>query len=204
MNTEEIKLVLSYVGAFGVGGIIAGGFVFLLLKSFIPSYLREKGKNLATREDIARITEEIECVKSQYAVLLLRQSRIYERQAEILANLYKSLHEVHNYSVLMTQAVSIVGAAPYEASELFKSALKDAHNEFAIGRLYLPAGVTKLVDAFFQKIDERHLQILLAQSDSTNDQTRDQYWDNAWKISSKEIPPLLQAIEKEARIIIYE
>lgn len=70
MNTEEIKLLLSYLGAVGVGGIIAGGIVFMFLKSFIPSYLGEKAKNLATREDIARITDEIERVKSQYAVLL--------------------------------------------------------------------------------------------------------------------------------------
>jgi len=45
MSIDEIKIFLSYVGAFGVGGIIVGGIVLYLLKSFVPSYLREKGKN---------------------------------------------------------------------------------------------------------------------------------------------------------------
>ena len=203
MNTEEIKLLLSYLGAFGVGGIIAGGIVFMLLKSFIPSYLGEKAQNLATREDIARITDEIERVKSQYAVLLGRQSSIYERQAETLTNMYKCLNDVHNYSMLMTQAISIIGEQPYEAPELFKSALRHARDEFAIGRLYLPASITGFVDAFFQKVHERQLHVFLAQAKSVNDQTRDKYWDKVVIISNEEIPALLQAIEEQARIIIH-
>ena len=70
MTPEEIKLLLSYAGSFGLGAILAGGLVWLLLKSFVPSYLMQKAENLATREDIAKITHEIERVKSQYAVLL--------------------------------------------------------------------------------------------------------------------------------------
>ena len=66
MLIEDVKLLLSYLGAIGIGG----GVVFLLLKSFLPSYLAQKAQNLATKEDIARITNEIERVKSQYAFLL--------------------------------------------------------------------------------------------------------------------------------------
>jgi len=70
MTIEEIRELLQLIGAFGVGGLIAGGLVFYLLKSFIPSYLGEKAKNLATREDIASINGEIERVKTQYAILI--------------------------------------------------------------------------------------------------------------------------------------
>jgi hypothetical protein len=68
--SAELREFLSYLGAFGVGGVVAGVCVFLLLKSFVPSYLAEKGKNLATREDMAEITDEIEKVKSEYALIL--------------------------------------------------------------------------------------------------------------------------------------
>jgi hypothetical protein len=68
--TAEVRELLSYLGAFGVGAVIAGFVVFFLLKSFLPSYLAEKGKNLATREDIAEITDKIEKVKSEYALIL--------------------------------------------------------------------------------------------------------------------------------------
>lgn len=37
------------------------------LRVFFPSYTKEKGKNLATKEDIREITEKIESVKVDYA-----------------------------------------------------------------------------------------------------------------------------------------
>lgn len=44
--------------------------VGLFVREFLPSYLREKGKNLATKEDVEKITHSVESVKSDYAVLL--------------------------------------------------------------------------------------------------------------------------------------
>jgi len=70
MSAEELKLILSYAGSFGLGGIAVGALVYFLLKSFVPAYLSKKAENLATREDVARITEEIERVKAQYAVVI--------------------------------------------------------------------------------------------------------------------------------------
>jgi hypothetical protein len=70
MSPQEIREVLSYIGAFGVGGLIAGAIVYLLLKSFVPAYLSKKAENLATHEDIAAITEEMERVRTQYAIVV--------------------------------------------------------------------------------------------------------------------------------------
>ena len=70
MSPEEFQNLLSLLARYGFEAVIAGAVVFLLLKFFLPGYLSEKGKNLATKEDIAKITDEIERVKSQYAVLL--------------------------------------------------------------------------------------------------------------------------------------
>jgi len=70
MSPEELQSLLSLLARYGFEAVIAGAVVFLLLKFFLPGYLSEKGKNLATKEDIAKITDEIERVKSQYAVLL--------------------------------------------------------------------------------------------------------------------------------------
>ena len=55
---------------FSAGAVIGGGIIFFFIKSFIPSYLNEKGKSLATKEDIADITDEIEGVKSGYSSVL--------------------------------------------------------------------------------------------------------------------------------------
>ena len=59
MNTLlAILNILSLVGM----AVLA-----MLAKSYFPQYVSEKAKNLATKEDIAEITERIEGVKSSYA-----------------------------------------------------------------------------------------------------------------------------------------
>jgi hypothetical protein len=70
MSPEEIQSVFNFLLRYGFEGIIAGLVVFLLVKNFLPGYLSQKGKNLATKEDISEITKEIEEVKSTYSQIL--------------------------------------------------------------------------------------------------------------------------------------
>jgi hypothetical protein len=46
---------------------IVGGIIFLV-SQYLIYYFREKGKNLATKEDVEEITDKIEAVKNQYTV----------------------------------------------------------------------------------------------------------------------------------------
>jgi hypothetical protein len=55
---EILLQILTIVIFIGVG---------LFLRSFLPSYFDEKAKNLATKEDIGDITDEIEKVKFNYS-----------------------------------------------------------------------------------------------------------------------------------------
>lgn len=48
-------------------GIILLGIIILYF--FIPSYINKKGENLATKEDIAEITDKVEGVKHQYELM---------------------------------------------------------------------------------------------------------------------------------------
>jgi len=53
----------------GIGATVAAVIGYLLVRNFLSSYLTEKGKNLATKEDVARITHEIEGVKIGYTLV---------------------------------------------------------------------------------------------------------------------------------------
>lgn len=66
---ELVKLTLI-LGSFGVGTLLGGGIIYLFIKSYIPSYLEEKAKNLATKEDIGNLTDEVESVKLGYSRML--------------------------------------------------------------------------------------------------------------------------------------
>ena len=70
MEISEIEQLISLLGSFGLGAVLGGGIIYFLVKTYIPSYLAEKGKNLATKEDIAGITDQVEGVKIGYAKVL--------------------------------------------------------------------------------------------------------------------------------------
>lgn len=70
MELAEIEKIMSLLGSLGLGAVIGALVVYFLLKSFLPSYFSEKGKNLATKEDVASITDKVESVKTDYAKVL--------------------------------------------------------------------------------------------------------------------------------------
>ena len=70
MTPEELAALKAMLTGFGAGALIAGGLVYLVVKHFLSSYLSEKGKNLATREDIEEITRKVEGVRTQYLSLV--------------------------------------------------------------------------------------------------------------------------------------
>lgn len=70
MSILEIEKLISLLADFGLGMLVGGGIIFLFMKFLIPNYLSEKAKNLATKEDIAAITDKVESVKTNYAEIL--------------------------------------------------------------------------------------------------------------------------------------
>jgi len=73
--------------------LIAVGF---FLKSYLPTYLAEKGKNLATKEDIKDITEKIEAVRSQYAKQQHIHEMAFDKEFEILSEVWATLVDLRN------------------------------------------------------------------------------------------------------------
>ena len=63
---DAVILTLQIFTSIGI--FIAG----LFLRKYLPTYLSKKGENLATKEDIAEITQRIESVKNSYASQLER------------------------------------------------------------------------------------------------------------------------------------
>ena len=59
----------------------------LLLNKFLPAYFSEKGKNLATKEDISQITDKIESVKSIYN----NENKVLEKRRQIYEEIVSSL-----------------------------------------------------------------------------------------------------------------
>ena len=111
MADQGLQWLFDAIVRYGFEAVVAGIVVFLLLKLFLPGYLSEKGKNLATREDfhtlleqLKKTTQETESIKVELSTrhwLNQQQWSIREkRYAHLLSNLTKlrlSLQDRNNY-----------------------------------------------------------------------------------------------------------
>jgi hypothetical protein len=70
MTPEELQAWFKYFAHAGGIALVTAAAVIFAIKHFFSSYITEKGKNVATREDIADITNKIEGIRTQYAVLV--------------------------------------------------------------------------------------------------------------------------------------
>ncbi len=69
MTPEQIDRLISAVEAHGQKNDLLFFVLVLIvagLSSFLGSYLRKKGENVATKEDITLITQKVESVKSSF------------------------------------------------------------------------------------------------------------------------------------------
>ncbi|WP_421226809.1 hypothetical protein [Aeromonas jandaei] len=61
---------MSWFGEMSSGFLLGGVVVYFILKSYLPAYLTEKAKNLASKEDIGLITAKVEAIKLNHSYLL--------------------------------------------------------------------------------------------------------------------------------------
>ncbi len=73
----------------------------LITKRFLRVYLDEKAKNLATKEDIRKLTQEVEAVKLHYASQLHVAQVRYQREFEILSDLAQKLVELRDAALTL-------------------------------------------------------------------------------------------------------
>jgi hypothetical protein len=84
--TPEETIIFSFVAG-GVG-------------AFIGTYLQQKGKNLATREDISEITRKVESIKTDYAAKQHFSRLRYEREIELYREIWTLVHQFYLKSTL--------------------------------------------------------------------------------------------------------
>jgi hypothetical protein len=91
----------------------------VLVREYLPGYAREKGKNLATREDIEEITRKIEAAKAEYSRELERVKadlhktvfvhRVqFETEFKALSGVWKKLAAVRSTMSVLRPRLTIV------------------------------------------------------------------------------------------------
>lgn len=80
--------------------------------AFLGSYFQEKGKNIATKEDISAVTEQIKNVENRFIILQQKSSALVDRQITAFDAISKELVELQIYCLRSTQDSE--HAVPYE------------------------------------------------------------------------------------------
>ena len=116
------------------------------LGKYLPSYLSQKGKNLATQEDIGKITREVEQVKSEYTERLegIAEHLRYRNQLR-LAALDRRLQAHQEAYALLGK---LRGAA--HAAEPISDVFEECNAWWNNNCLYLEAGAReKFLSAYY-------------------------------------------------------
>jgi len=101
INMDEIVVGLQILVLLGIGSLF-------LFRKYLFSYSTEKGKNLATKEDIEEITRKVEEVKSEYigeleklkvemSVLSRKHDILLDEKVRVFKRLQKRLVEFKKY-----------------------------------------------------------------------------------------------------------
>ncbi len=130
-------------------------WVFLAgLGSYFAVYLREKGKNLATKEDIGDITQEVERIKNEFYLT----KATYDKHIQVIFDYYANIYRY--YRLCQKAASSSHVRKPGEPRKTTKSIFEDKLDDIVLQhqtvsgyvRLLLPPDVleicSRLTDAF--------------------------------------------------------
>lgn len=77
-------------GIIGAALLLGGGIAGFLIRKYFGAYAAEKGKNLATKEDIGRITAQIENVKAEIHTFGQLKTDYQQQRREWLLSFYDS------------------------------------------------------------------------------------------------------------------
>lgn len=159
---DTIQIILEIVILLS---IIFVGFVGRLwIKNYFPSYFNEKGKNLATKEDIADITAEVERVRSFYASDLEKLKNSMQLDLERLKFDIQKISQVETkkrevyHDIVKSMGIFISGRpATEEQKERFL-------DDYSTMWLWAPDSVVRLIQDFLD------LQMAVARKPGSIDQ----------------------------------
>ena len=211
MNPEQIQNVVDT--AISQGNLFPwwSYILFIVLSGlacYFAVYLWEKGENLATKEDIGKITDEIEKVKLKYAIenhrFQVAYSGLLKKRAEVIEELY---HLIVDTEETFGRFVSFADNNPTK-DELRKEGgrlLYEFLRKYKKNRIYFSEEVCEKLKSYSDSISEVVMPFSFALTiqieeghfkDFTNE------WVKSNKDFNEKIPKVRKTIEEEFRRLL--
>jgi hypothetical protein len=119
-----------------LGAVILGFF----LRNYFGSYVSEKGKNLATKEDVTQITQQIESVKASIHTLTQIKTDYEQQRRQWLLFFYDSAVDMHyeKFGVNFGDLPSDGGKSLFEFQQSFNSTVSAMVKGYQRVIIYFP------------------------------------------------------------------
>lgn len=167
-------------------GIIVGLIIGFFAHRFLPSYMNEKGKNLATKEDIEKITKIAETTKALVSSKLYVNQTRYIKEYELLEELSEKLVDLQLATMRLRPIMDYADQGESEEERRHKriEAYNKAGHKFYLlkerKKPFYPESIHKQLKKFE---DETWKEIVAYKH---GDKSSSQYWKeaqkNAWSI----------------------
>lgn len=215
---------------FNVALLVVVGLGILFTRKYLPAYVAKKAENLATKEDIAGITDAVERVKTTHAAELERLrheldaaklklhaeverasfehrthfSWYHEKRMQVHADVYKTLDITADR---VRDLVSPIQFGTEEDRARRHRETTEQYNELATAyfpnKIFLDEGVCAQLDEVVKTIRMALLNWGMSQSEGFK-QTKEglSLWSEASKTMDKDVPSILKQLEKIFRSLV--
>lgn len=112
--------------------VLTVGILGFFLRGYFGSYISEKGKNLATKEDVAQITAQIENIKASIQILAKIKTDYEQQRRQWLLSFYDSSVEMlyEKFGVSFGELPSDDGRSLFEFQQSFRILLASMVKEY--------------------------------------------------------------------------
>lgn len=123
MNFDSVIQWLTFLGVVGLG-------------LYFRSYLKKKAENLATKEDVSKITKQVESMKATIGAQLYIHQVRYQNEFNILMDLTEKLVELRDSALVLRSVVDYVDASEAEEDRKRKRLKRYQEAALAFYKLY--------------------------------------------------------------------
>jgi hypothetical protein len=160
--------------------------------AWLISYVRQKGKNLATKEDVAKITQIQEEIRTELANHSHFSRARYDHEVEIYKDLWPKLIEFYRTSYLLDPRSAEDGKRFNQIKEEVQKAIRDKKPFFS-------DGICKELLAFQYLCDDKRFLEIVSLTSQLTDEKRNSYLE-----LQKQIQSQLEKVEKAIRDRLIE
>jgi hypothetical protein len=158
-------------------------FVLSIGGAWLISYVREKGKNLATKEDVAEITRKQEEIRTELANHSHFSRARYDHEVEIYKNLWPKLVDFYRISCLLDPRKT-------EDGKSFNEKHEEMHKAIRENKPFFSDEICKELLAFQHLCDDKRFLEIVSLTSQPTEEKRNSYLE-----LQKKIHPQLEKVE---------